>query len=228
MIMRSCGTSTRSNIRMASPSSKRLLSGRSNALCAAMEAFAAEDREAGRIHRHHEGQHELVLARLARIVGADVALVGDRRQGREHAAAADDDALGRALDHLHRLRRRIERRAVGLRIDQRVGDLRSRSRGRCSTMPWARAAASVLPSACSATAWSTRKADMKSVSRPIRPKVRLARRWKQPASACELLARARFEIGRAHRLARRRRRVGQEVAQGRIVLVVVQGRRWCR
>jgi len=28
-IMRSCGTSTRSNIRMASPSSKRLLSGRS-------------------------------------------------------------------------------------------------------------------------------------------------------------------------------------------------------
>ena len=38
-------------------------------------------------------------------------------------AATHDDALGAPLDDMHGLRRRIEGRAVGLRIDQRMGDL---------------------------------------------------------------------------------------------------------
>ena len=121
--MRSFGTNTLSNIRMASPSSNRLLSGRSNAAWPWWKLSRASVVRPGAFIGTTKASGVFVLARLARIVGADVALVRHRRERRQHAAAADHDAVARALDDVHGLGRRIEGRAVGLRVDQRVGDL---------------------------------------------------------------------------------------------------------
>ena len=205
MIMRSCGTSTRSNIRMASPSSKRLLSGRSKRFSPRWKLSRHRIDRPGAFIGTTKASTNFSSPGLARIVGADVALVGDRRERREHAAAADDDALGR-------------RSTTCTACDGASSVERSDCGSISAWVTWKSFSRQMLDHALRAgrrLGLAQRPQRHRLVDQEGRHEIgqpphqaegALGAQVKAAGERRELLARARLEIGRAHRLARRRRR----------------------
>ena len=89
------------------------------------DAVAADEFQAGRRHRNAERHREFVAVLGQRTAGIDREFVGERRQCRQDAGAAHDDAVlgvaDLAQDDVVLLARDLVLRLVDRRMDQRVG-----------------------------------------------------------------------------------------------------------
>ncbi len=126
MNRRSRGISTSSKITKASCSSKRLDSGWSKRLRRRRGAVAAQELQAGRAHGNAERQRIVVGAGGQRQRRIDRDLVGERRQGRQDARAAHDDAVLGVGDLAQGIGiaglRRVAHRLVDGRLHDGVGE----------------------------------------------------------------------------------------------------------
>ncbi len=191
------------------------------AALAAMKALASQRGKTRRVHRHDESEREPFLARQARMVRADVAFVRDRCERRQQATAADHDAVGAPLDEMHGLRWRIGLRSVGLRIDQRVRHLQVVVAAMVDDplRAFGRRGLADRPHADDRVDQEARHEIGQPAHQPVGAH---GAQVVAAGEAAHFLGRAGLEVGLAYCLAGPGRTEGQDIAVGRIVLVVIE------
>ena len=100
--------------------------------CMRLVAFARQHAQARGVHRQGAGECQGFLARFQRLQIGDEHLVGHDRAGAEHLGAADGQSGGVLIDDLRDQLFRLVTPvpgAIGLRIDDHIGQIQVVSRG---------------------------------------------------------------------------------------------------
>ncbi len=188
-------------------------------------AVAAQELQAGRVHRHAEGQSIVIGARRQRQAGIDSQLVGKRRQGRERAGPAHDDAMLGLADLAQGIgiarRGRVAHGLVDGRLHQRMGEreIATAQELLVRDHPLGAGLVAVGPPFVG-PAGKAGEGDVHIVGRAAHQAGGIFRHLTQrPATAREILARARDHVADGDRLARLR--IRHQADAGVLVLQVV-------